>query len=273
MKTNKKMLIPCAAFGLLLNVGCVLICQPAHAQASRRFPLTPEAQEAFRQSGQLAVAATIDLHKGRYAQAESEARQALAIGGAECVASEVLPAALEAQGKDQEALQLYHAQIIEGENGPQGHTRLLLPYAELLLRSSQWGKALAAYNQVLSQFPEEELVRESSQFTADTPDPAALAVAIYIERGRVYSASVDWAREPQNTEAMAEYGKALQLAPDSALTNFYYGQGWQKLSPAERTQFGTVEQARAALRKAVKVGRGNVKKAAQKALLVAMKLK
>lgn len=72
---------------------------------------------------------------------------------------------------------------------------------------------------------------------------------------------------------MEHYQRALQLAPDSALTNYYYGQGWQKLSPAERIQFGTAQQAKAALQKAIKIGKGAVKKAAQKPLQVAMKPK
>lgn len=65
---------------------------------------------------------------------------------------------------------------------------------------------------------------------------------------------------------MAEYTKALQLAPDNALTNYFYGVGWQRLSPAERAKFGTAQQAKAALQKAVKVGDASVKTAARKAL-------
>ena len=55
--------------------------------------------------------------------------------------------------------------------------------------------------------------------------------------------------------------------------NFYYGFGWQQLSPAERVQFGTAQQAKAALRKAARIGKDAVKKAATKALQVAMKPK
>ena len=65
---------------------------------------------------------------------------------------------------------------------------------------------------------------------------------------------------------MVEYTKALQLAPDNALINYFYGVGWQKLSPTERAKFGTVQQAKAHLRKAEKVGNANVKAAALRAL-------
>lgn len=100
------------------------------------------------------------------------------------------------------------------------------------------------------------------------PEPTALATAIHITRGLVYNATPDWAGDSQNKEAAAEYGKALQLAPDSPLTNYYYyyGVGWQQLSPAERAKIGNIQQAKAALRKAVLLGKGDVKKAAQRAL-------
>ena len=156
--------------------------------------------------------------------------------------------------------------------------RNLLPYAQLLLKSGQWTEALAVYNQALPHLPDigshpetpvvhdGDLMRANSHFSADVPEPAALATALHIARGMVYNVTPSWGGEAQDTEAMAEYGKALQLAPNNALTNYYYGAGWQKLSPTERTKFGTVQQAKAALQKAEKTGNAGVKAAAQKAL-------
>ncbi len=77
----------------------------------------------------------------------------------------------------------------------------------------------------------------------------------------------------ENSRAFTEYGKALALEPDWALTNFYYGYGWQRLFPADKAQLGSVRQAKAALLKATRLGKGDVKKAAEKALQVAMKPK
>ena len=111
-----------------------------------------------------------------------------------------------------------------------------------------------------------DLMTANSHFSPDVPEPAALATALHIARGMIYNATPDWAGEPQNTEAMAEYGKALQLAPDNALGNYFYGAGWQHLSPAERVKFGTLQQAKAHLRKAEKTGNAGVKAAAQKTL-------
>ena len=144
--------------------------------------------------------------------------------------------------------------------------RNLLPYAQLLLNSGQWAQAVAVYNQALPKLGHEELEQITNHFSPDVPEPAALALAIHLERGQLYNAAADWAGESQDTEAMSEYGKALQSAPNNALANYFYGIGWQKLSPADRAKFGTAQQAKAHLQKAVKVGNANVKKAAEKAL-------
>lgn len=194
------------------------------------------------------------------------------------IANEVLGAALDAQGKEQEALQVYHAQVIDSKGHLGGQTSSLLPYALLLLKSGQWVPALAAYNQAITSLPDVgrhpetvtvhdgDVIRANSHFSPDVPEPTALATAIHIARGLVYNASSDWTHEPQNTEALAEYAKALRLAPTSPLANYYYGTGWQELSPAERAKVGSVQQAKAALQKAILPGKGDVKKAAQKAL-------
>ncbi len=268
--TNVKMWLHCAALGLLLNAACALVGQPAQAQLrnfhSRSVPPTPEREAANEQQGLLDRAAAASLHAGRYAQAEAEARQALSLGLDSGVANEVLGAALDAQGKEQEALQVYRAMIINGKNGLEGQTRDLLPYALLLLKSGRWEQAVVAYNAALPHLGDGQLMQATSQFLPDVPEPTALAVALHTARGLTYNGQYDWAGEAQNTEAMAEYGKALQLAPDSPLVNYYYGRGWQKLSPAERAKVGSIQQAKAALQKAVLLGKGDVKKAAQKAL-------
>jgi len=234
---------------------------------------TPEQQTDTEKAALLTHDAASSLHAGHYAQAEAEARQALSLDDYG-VPEEVLAQALDAQGKTQEALQAYRTVVEHYDR----QSRNLLPYALLLLKSGQWGHAVAVYNQAITSLPsvgshpetpivqDGDVMRANSHFSPDTPEPTALATAIHIARGLVYNASSDWAGESQNKEAVAEYGKALQLAPDSALTNYYYGVGWQKLSPAEHTKFGSVQQAKAALQKAILLGKGDVKKAAEKAL-------
>lgn len=183
---------------------------------------------------------------------------------------EVLAAALDAQGKDVEALQTY-CHVVEQLDA---HPENIIPYALLLLKSGQWKKAAVTYETAVAKFPSyTSLAPVDYHFSPDVPEPMALAVAIHIERGRIYNAGSNWAGETQNTEAMAEYGKALQLAPDNTIANYYYGVGWQRLSPAECTKFVSAQQAKAALTKAVKMGKGPVKIAAQKALRMAINTK
>lgn len=271
---------------------CLSATPAAFGQASQTQPLvrslsadsmkppTPEQMAKIVQAGQLAHDAAASLHAGNYAQAEAEARQSMSIDPMNSgVSQEVLAAALEAQGKDQEALQQYQTVAEHYDR----HPRNLLPYAQLLLKSGQWQQALAVYNQELPSLPdvgihleavvlhEKDVMRANSHFSPDLPEPAALATAIHIARGMVYNTTSGWAGDPQDKEAMAEYAKALQLSPNNALANYYYGVGWQKLSPSDRAKFGTAQQARANLQKAVRIGKGALKKAAEKALLVAMK--
>ncbi len=238
-------------------------------------PPTPEQQAKTKQAAQLAYDAAADLHTHNYIQAETAARQSLSLLPGFGVPAEVLAASLEEQGKDQEALQQYQTIVEHYDTQP----RNLLPYAGLLLKSGQWAQALAVYNQALPHLPDVgphleativhdgDVIRANSHFSPDVPEPMALATAIHIARGMVYNNTPSWADGAyQDTEAMAEYAKALQTAPGNALANYYYGVGWHKLAPTDRVKFGTAQQAKAALQKAVKIGNANVKAAALKAL-------
>lgn len=236
-------------------------------------PPTPEQQAKAEQAARLGGAAFLSLQSGRYAEAEAEARRALSVKPGD-IASEVLARALDGQGKEVEALQAYRALTVDGREGPTGQTRVLLPYALLLLKSGQWAQAVSAYNATLSSLGDkdltdlgrQDLMQATSHFSPNAPEPAALATAIHIARGLTYNGECDFDHGPQNTEALAEYNEALRLAPDSALANYYYGRGWQKLSPAERSKIGGVQQARLSLQKAILLGKGDLKRAAQKAL-------
>lgn len=240
---------------------------------------TPEGLAKKTRAETLAWAAATAFQSRNYAQAESQAKQALSVDPSNGMGEEVLAQALEAQGKDQKALRQYQTVVEHYDT----HPRNLLPLAQLLLKSGQWTQALALYNRVLPSLPDvgphleaivvhdSDAMQASSHFSAAAPDPLGLATAIHIARGLVYNSTSGWAGDSQDTQAMAEYAKAFQLAPNNALTNYYYGTGWQKLGPAERAKFGDAQQAKAALEKAVKLGKPDVKEAAQKALLVAAK--
>ena len=170
------------------------------AISHRSAPIRPEAQEAARESFHRASTAAADLHAGRYAQSETEAREALSVDSTDGVAEEVLAAALDAQGKEAEALQQYQIVTTHDDSQP----RNLLPYALLLLKSGQWVQAVTLYNQVLPRVPDVgphledpivhdgDLIRANSRFISDVPEPTALATALHLVLGMNYNATCNW---------------------------------------------------------------------------------
>lgn len=248
----------CAALALCLSVAPGVLAQPANPT-----PITPEEEAVMQKAVTLTHDAASSLHAGRSAQAEKEARQALALGKDSGESEEVLAAALDAQGKDQEALHAYRVMVVDEEAQ---YPRVLFPYALLLLKSGQWEQAVTVYNRGIAQLSPQDILRANSHFSPDVPEPAALAVAIHIGRGVMYNAGSDWAGEDQHKEMMAEFGKALQLAPGADLANYYYGFGWERLEPKERARIGSIQQAKASLQKAILIGRADVKEAARKTL-------
>ena len=212
-------------------------------------------------AAQLSRTAAASMHAGRYAQAEVQARQALSIDHDAGVANEVLAAALDAQGKEQEALQSYQDVVTHYDSQP----RVLLPYALLLLKSGHWEQAATAYNKAMSQFDERDLLRKNSHFSPTVPDPAGLTVAIHLARGLTYG-SCNWAGEAQDEEGMNEDQKARDLAPDSAVTNYYCGYGWKRLDPKSPLKSATAVTAKVALQRAALSTDDEVNKAATEAL-------
>ena len=188
-------------------------------------PCTPVQKARSLEAYRLAHAAAAALAAGWYAYAETTARQALATGRDAGVAQEVLASALNAQGKEQEARQIYGAMA----HAHGDHPRNLLPYALLLLKAGRWASAVDAYNKALPHLADGDLMRASSHFSASVRRPTALATAIHIALGLTDGSGTDWAGHTQRDKALAEYTEALQLAPNSDLANFYYGYGLDQL--------------------------------------------
>lgn len=227
-------------------------------------PVTPEQRAALDRQYQLEDSAAKALDAGQPATAEADAREALSCLGTDSGKGwEILAEALDAQGKDREALQVYGNMTRQG----QASAHNLLPYALLLLKAGQWAPAVAAYDKALPDINSDRgLLRANSHFSPDVPEPRALATAIHIALALTQINNGTWGGHMQNDKAMAHLQAALMLSPGSDLANYYYGYGWQQLSPAERAKIGSGQQAKAALRKAVLLGKGDVKKAAQRAL-------
>ena len=179
--------------------------------------------------GRLDQAAAEALAASQYTEAESDSQQAITLGLDSGVAHEVLASALDAQGKDREALQAYYILVTDGQGHLGGQPRNLLPYALLLLKAGRWATAVAAYNKALPHLADGKLMQTNSHFSAAVPEPTALATAIYLALGLTYDSGDDWAGHSQRDKALDEYAKALQLAPNSDLANYYYGYGLDQL--------------------------------------------
>lgn len=267
-KSMKKPAIVMAS-GLLLGAAATAMEQAPPPQTvthgfTRRFePLTPEASANIDRMGDLDHAAAKALDAGQFAEAEADARESLSIGFGAGVSQEILASALDAQGKDQEAFEVYQTIANQGCR----HSRTLLPYARLLLKSGQWAQAVNAYNKQLPYLAWGDMMEAKSRFSPDVPQPRELATAIHIALGLTQICHSGWGGRVRNKEAMIEFAEALHLSPDSDLANYYYGYGWRRLSLTERKTLADPALAKAALKKAAASEDGDVKEAAEKALV------
>ena len=262
------------------NIGWSPTRVQARVSGANPNPRTPEMQAQLDRIQSLNHAAAVALHAGDYATAEADARASIAVGQDSGVAEEVLAQSLEFQGKDQEALQEYQKPVLCGS--VINAARNGLPYALLLLKAGQWSQALAVYQKTLPLVSEQgiaiiwprwdgtsrtvPLVSEqggtlmpqlsSVTFSPDDPQPVALEAAIHVARGLTYNGGCDWAYNSQDDKALVEYQKALQLAPDWDIANFYHGYGLKYL--------GRKAEAKAAFAKAAQLGGDDVKAAVKR---------
>ncbi len=208
------------------------------------------------------------LSAGNFPAAEEDFRSAMAVSamrvpGFDISAERGLAETLAAMGKTEEAFQLYRTIIYaypRSTSSVAQESRSLMRFALLLSQTGQWAEAVSLYNKALSNTTYGDAPKLDMRFDQQVPMPQHLQALAHVACGMEFSG------HGQNIAALKEFASGHRIAPDSPLTNYYYGQGWQKLSPTERAQFGTAQQARAALQKAVKLGKGDVKLAAAKAL-------
>lgn len=200
-------------------------------------------------------AASAAQEAGDYAEAETYSKQSVALGIASGRGQEILAAALDAQGKTQEALQAY--KVLSDERNVEPFTQL--PYARLLLETGQWAQAAEAYNKQLPYLSNGDLVQASGAFSPDLPRPIDLAAAIHIGLGlttgwRGYHGTYqDSVKQEQQ-----QFQQAVALEPKSSLANYYVGYGLNRL--------GRRTEAQAAFKKAAALDNGDIKAAALKEL-------
>jgi tetratricopeptide (TPR) repeat protein len=218
-------------------------------------------RESFALSniGRLDREAIDAMNAGQYAEAESDARQSVSIGVASGRGQDILAAALDAQGKTQEALLAYQAIFAEGDVSAANE----LPYALLLLKSGQWAQAVEVYNRQLpyNSVGDGALMQEYGDFTPYQPRPMAMEAAIHLGLGL----ELNWYEyhgtyQERIQQAQAHFQKALAVEPDAPLANYYVGYGLQRM--------GHWQEAQAAFKKAAALDQnnGDVKAAAEAAL-------
>ena len=228
----------------------------------RAYQEKQERAAAYYEAGLTALAA------GKFAVAEDELRASI-LDEPRGERYMALAEALAAQGRTAQALESYNTVFHPPAHfgwGGSYMTRAHLEYAVLLARSGRWGEAVASYDLAMASIHVGDAPEIAVRFAPGDPKPTDLEAAAHLALGVDANGICNNLGEFENDRAFREYTQALRLAPDWAAANYYFGIGWQKLSPAERARFGTAERAKTALEKAVKLGKGDVKKAAEKAL-------
>src|SRR3569833_969651 len=171
------------------------------------------------------------LCNGKNAEAEADARQALALRVSTGQAEVLLAQALDAQGKEADALQEYRAIVDAGDPRRED----LLAYTQLLLKASEWPNAVRAYTKAIPQLtpevaaraksgsvPDTFLLQQAHDFTVDKPRTIEFPAAAHTALGLLFSEHSDWEGRTQDDKAMEHYKLALLLVPQSEVLKHYY---------------------------------------------------
>jgi len=241
-------------------------------EASAKLQQTEAASRAFYKDGETALRAE------DFMSAEEDFRRSISTDPTEPngLVYLGLGEALAGQGQTAEAIKTYETIFDPGAHvgfGGSYFTRARLEYALLLDQTGRWAEAVAAFEMAFPDVPAGDLPKIDVRFAPDVSQPDALAAAAHVCLGLDEDSECDLFGEFDHVTAFREYTKAMELRPNWDVANYYYGYGWKQLTPAERESVGSFEQAKAALQKAARIGKGDVKKAAQKALRVAINAK
>ena len=230
---------------------------------------TPEEVLVLQQEDLLNDAGEKALRAGHYEEAETDYRTIQSIDALDAGAYQGLGEALAGQGRVREALQAYQTLIYKDPfkwSSIAQEVRTQMYYAALLGQTGHWVEAVSIYEKALPNVPKfGDTPLAEAHFNPRLPMPTQLWTMAHIASG------LQWQGSGENKAAFIEFSKAISLDSDSAFANYYFGYGWQRLDPKDKANFGNAQQAKAALEKAVKLGKPDVKEAAQKALLVAAK--
>ena len=227
-------------------------------------------------------AGTEALHLKNFAVAEASYRELVQMGTLGPFPYYGLGEALTGEGKTAEALAAYKTAVYWPLNrDPQaialgqamGITSNLrgccgssdaIEWMKCTLLLSQTGQneeALSVYSEAVRHAPDTAHPEINRTFEGSLPSPVELQAAAHIALGLLVNDTGN-----DRELAMSEFAQAQKLAPEAAVTNFYYGYGWQRLDLQSKTRLADAPQARAALQKAALADDANVKKAASEAL-------
>lgn len=265
------------------------IAEKINASGIRRgsgaFNITPE-EKARVDAGtarfnELNHAGTEALHLKNFAAAEADYREMIQI---QSLVNDYygLGEALAGQGRMAEAIAAYKTAVywplntnseaiaISQARGNKSNLRgccngtdavAWLKYALLLSQAGQNAEAFSVYSQAMCQVNDPDR-SGITLFSAGGPQsPSEFQSAAHIALGLLTGGMLT-----DREQAMTEFDQALRLAPDAAVTNYYYGYGWQRLDPKSQTRTANALQAKAALTKAAASEDDNIKKAAEDAM-------
>lgn len=227
-------------------------------------PDTPEQMATSNQSSAFVARGEELLQGGDAHSAEESFRAALALENSNATADPGLAEALTAQGKQAEALQVYRALVYQYPRSLSSAAQeegTLLRIALLLNQTGQWQEAVIVYQKALPHIPDNKMALFNVPLDLRSPRPAVLNALIHAALGLDANWSANFHGEFDHAKAFQEYSKALQLQPDSPLTNYFYGYGWQRLDPKEQARLekitpGQQAAVKAAIAKAAKLGMG-----------------
>ena len=251
-------------------VACVftslLLLSPVLAKSYGR-DLTPEETATIQRADDLVAAGDASCQAGNYAEGEKDYKAAKVVQDWNVFAERGLAEALVGEGRYSEAVEIYRTLLAPNPrigSSVYQEARTQMGFAIALSQDGQWEEAVSVYEQELpNTINWGAAPRIEVHFNPNVPKPSQLQALAHVAIGTEYLG------HSGREEAFLEFIKAMQSDPNSAYSNYYYGYGWRGLTPADQAKFGTAQQAKAALQKAVLIGNADVKKAAEKALKAA----
>lgn len=221
------------------------------------------------------------LHLKNFVAAEADYRELIQVDSSP-YSYYGLGEALTGQGKTTEALSVYKTVVYWPLNaGPEGaafsrsignlsnlrgccgptDATAWMKYVLLLSQTGQNEEAFSIYSEAVRHAPDGDHPEINRSFEGSLPSPVELQAAAHIALGLLVNDTGN-----DRELAMREFEQARKLAPDVAITNFYYAYGWKQLDLQSKTRLADAPQAKAALQKAALADDENIKKAASKAL-------